>query len=75
MGFLNFMKKKSDKKKKAISGSCSSSTGCGYFLGFIGASVYYTSIADGFWVGVLGVLKALVWPAFLIYELLKFVGA
>jgi hypothetical protein len=45
-----------------------------YFLGFIGAAVYYISTATGFWNGVLGVLKALVWPAFLVYELMKFLG-
>jgi|APSaa5957512622_1039677.scaffolds.fasta_scaffold33069_3 hypothetical protein len=52
-------------------GGCS---GCGYFLGFIGAAVYNISMATGFWVGVLGVLKALVWPAFLVFELMKFIG-
>jgi len=41
-----------------------------YFLGFIGAAVYYIQAATGFWNGVLGVLKAIVWPAFLIYKLL-----
>jgi hypothetical protein len=46
-----------------------------YFLGFIGASVYFIQAADGFWTGVLGVLKALVWPAFLIYDALKFLAA
>jgi hypothetical protein len=46
-----------------------------YGLGLIGALVYYIQTADGFWSGVLGVLKALVWPAFLIYELLKLVTA
>jgi hypothetical protein len=46
-----------------------------YFFGFIGAVVYYFSIATGFWIGVLGFLKALVWPAFLVYELLKHTGA
>ncbi len=46
-----------------------------YGLGFIGAAVYYISTATGFWVGVLGVLKAMVWPAFLIYEVLKYLGA
>jgi len=53
--------------------------GCGsgsavYGLGFIGSAIYYISTATGFWMGVLGVLKAIVWPAFLIYELLKFLG-
>jgi len=41
-----------------------------YGLGLIGALVYYIGHADGFWVGVLGVLKAIVWPAFVVYELL-----
>jgi len=53
---------------------CSSCGGVVYCLGFIGAVVYYISTASGFWMGVLGVLKALVWPAFLVYELLKFLG-
>ena len=51
--------------------------GCGgmiYCLGFIGAAVYYISNATGFWMGVLGFLKAIVWPAFLVFELLKFLG-
>lgn len=46
-----------------------------YGLGLIGALVFYIQQADGFWQGVLGVLKAIVWPAFLVYELLKFVAA
>jgi hypothetical protein len=45
-----------------------------YGLGFIGALVYYISTAPGFWIGVLGVLKALVWPAFLVFGLLKSIG-
>ena len=48
--------------------------GAGYGLGFIGALVYYISTATSFWGGVLGVLKALVWPAFLVYELLKYLA-
>ena len=46
-----------------------------YGVGIIGAVIYYISVATGFWVGVLGVLKALVWPAFLVYEALKALGA
>lgn len=42
-----------------------------YGLGFIGAAVYFISHADTFWVGVLGFLKAIVWPAFLVYEALE----
>ena len=68
-------KKKEMKKymfKRGRGDSCSphKSGGCFYFLGFIGAAIYYIQISTGFWMGVLGVLKALVWPAFLIYKLL-----
>lgn len=45
-----------------------------YALGLIGAAVYYISAATSFWWGVLGLLKAFVWPAFLIYDALKFFG-
>ena len=71
------MKKKKLKKSTTKKSTCNSyGTGgpCTYFLGFIGAVVYYISTASGFWMGVLGVLKALVWPAFLVFEVLKFVG-
>ncbi len=53
------------------------SCGCGgafYFLGFIGAAVYYISTAPDIWMAMLGFLKALVWPAFLVYEVLVFIG-
>ena len=46
-----------------------------YCLGFIGAAVYYIQIAQGFWAGVVGFLKALVWPAFLVYDALKYLAA
>jgi len=43
-----------------------------YGLGLIGAAVYFVGSATTFWLGVLGVLKALVWPAFLVYYALDF---
>lgn len=46
-----------------------------YILGFIGAAVYYFELSTGFWPGVLAFLKALVWPAFLVYEALAFLGS
>lgn len=49
-------------------------SGAIYGLGFIGAAVYYISNATSFWTGVLGFLKALVWPAFVVYGLLKYLG-
>ena len=39
-----------------------------YALGLIGAAIYYLMQATTFWMGVVGFLKAVVWPAFLVYE-------
>ena len=50
---------------------CGASSGAVYGLGLIGAAIYFISQATGFWMGVLGFLKAIVWPAFLVYEALK----
>jgi len=43
-----------------------------YGLAFIGALIYFIGHATTFWMGVLGFLKALVWPAILIYKALEF---
>jgi hypothetical protein len=43
-----------------------------YGLGLIGAWVYYIGHATTFWLGVLGFLKGIVWPAMLVYEALKY---
>lgn len=45
-----------------------------YGLAFIGAAVYFIQQADGFWLGVLGFLKAIVWPAMLIYRVFTLLG-
>lgn len=41
-----------------------------YFLGFVGAAIYYISNTSGFWNIILGILKAIVWPAMLVFKLL-----
>lgn len=43
-----------------------------YCLGVIGAIVYYFQQAVGFGEYVVGFLKALVWPAFLIHKVFEF---
>ena len=63
--------KKMDCSSKACPGGCG---GAIYGLGFLGSAVYYISTATGFWIGILGILKSLVWPAFVVYGLLKFLG-
>jgi hypothetical protein len=66
------MAKKKQKKsaKNMCSMGCRADTGLIYFLGFIGAAVYYIKQAPEFWIGVWGIIKALVWPAILVFKLL-----
>ncbi len=45
-----------------------------YCFGIIGAAIYFIQYADTFWIGVLGILKALIWPVFLVYKLLEYFG-
>lgn len=46
-----------------------------YGLGLIGAAIYYISAATTFGMGVLGFLKAVVWPVFLVMDALKALAA
>lgn len=66
------------KNKKINIKTCGSecgSGGCFYGLGFLGALAYYFVTATSFWEGFIGFLKAIVWPAFLVFELMFFIGA
>lgn len=59
-------------KNKNLNNSCNAGGGAVYGLGFIGALVYFLSHATSFWMGVLGILKAMVWPAMFVYYLFDF---
>jgi hypothetical protein len=58
--------------KKEYSGNATG--GAFYGMGIIGAAIYFISQATGFWMGVLGFLKAIVWPVFFAYESFKHFG-
>lgn len=45
-----------------------------YGVGMVGAAVFYIQQATSFGAGVVGFLKALVWPAFLVYRVLEFLS-
>lgn len=45
-----------------------------YGLGIFGAWFYYFTTAATFWMGVLGFFKGIFWPAFLVYELMKYLN-
>lgn len=48
-----------------------SSSNAVYGMGFIGALIYYLSHADSFWTGLIGIIKSIFWPGFLVYEALS----
>lgn len=82
------MKKKTTKKKTAknMNYVCNikcnvkdhvcghGSGGAIYGLGFLGALVYFVTTAPDFWMALLGVVKAILWPGFLVHGLLTFLG-
>jgi hypothetical protein len=41
-----------------------------FFLTFIGAAIYFIQQATTFWGGVLGFLKAIIWPVLLTIKVL-----
>ena len=63
-----------DDKRSNWHGGSYGAPGVLYGLGLIGAAVYYIQHAVGFWPVVLALLKALVWPALLVYDALQFLG-
>ena len=53
---------------------CGGMFGGAYFLSFIGAAVYYIQHSAGFWGGVAGFFKAMVWPALVTYKVFGMLG-
>jgi hypothetical protein len=53
---------------------CHGSGGALYGLGFLGALVYYLTTATSLWTGFLGIIKAILWPAFLVFGAMKYLG-
>ena len=68
------MEKKKMKEKCGMHHMHCHSGNAVYGMGFIGSAIYFIATATGFWNGVLGFLKAIVWPVFLTYGVFKFLG-
>lgn len=60
-----------EKQVKVIQKNVGGGGGAVYGLGLIGALVYFLQHTSSFMDVVMGILKALVWPAFLVYSLLN----
>lgn len=63
--------KKCDCKCRNHNHQATASGGAIYGLGLIGAAVFFIARATTFWLGVVGLGKAIVWPALLVYHVLK----
>lgn len=55
-------------RRRSPRGSAPGGGGAVYGLGLIGSLVYFWQQTSGLWDHVVGILKALVWPAFLVYD-------
>lgn len=47
------------------------SSGFVFFVAYIGAAIYFIQQASGFWAVILALLKAAVWPAYVLYHVLQ----
>jgi len=57
-----------NKSGKAASGGPFGGT---YFVTYIGAAVYFVQHSFGFWGFIFALLKAAVWPAFIVHRALQ----
>ena len=47
-----------------------------FFLTYLGAAIYFVSISNGsFWGVILALLQAIVWPVYVVYHALLLLGA
>lgn len=58
-------------KKSTACGANNGGASAVYGLGLIGAAIYFIGHATTFWAGVLGFLKAIVWPVFMVIKLFE----
>ena len=61
-------------KDRNVSGAAAGGGNAAYILAMIGAAVYYVQQASGGGQIIIGLLKALVWPAFIVHDVLKYIG-
>jgi len=47
-----------------------------FLLAYVGAAIYFISVSDGSFLGVVvGLLQAIVWPVYVVYDVLLAIGA
>ena len=45
-----------------------------YFMGFLGAAIFFIGKAASLGAGIVGFLKAIIWPLFLVLEAFKYMA-
>ena len=66
-------KKRSVNVKNAVKVKGGSTPGPFYGLGMLGAAVFFIQQASGFGEVVVALLKALIWPAYFVWEVFKYI--
>ena len=47
-----------------------------FLLAYVGAAIYFISVSDGsFWGVILGLLQAIIWPVYVVFHVLQAIGA
>ncbi|MBI3984108.1 hypothetical protein HY346_02300 [Candidatus Microgenomates bacterium] len=68
---ISKISKVEESRNRKWCGPMTGSAGGFWFLGFIGSLVYYWSSVESLWTFLVAVFRALFWPAYLVYGLLK----
>lgn len=63
-------------KDKAVKAVNNTAGPWGYvlFMAWVGAVIYFVGQVDGFWNIIVAFLKACVWPAYVMYDVLQSLG-
>ncbi len=65
-----------EKKVTKVVNNYAATWGFPAFVTYVGAAIYFVSITNGaFWAVIGALFKAMVWPGFVVFHLLKLLGA
>lgn len=68
---LNIIMAKEENNFIKVNNKTGGPLGYPLFMAFVGAAVYFVNQVDGFWNIIVALLKAAVWPAIVIYNILQ----
>ncbi len=71
MTFIHLREEQMSERNSRVVINNNGSFGGSYFVTVLGAAVYYIQHATSFGDGAIGLVKALLWPAFVLYRTLE----